>query len=50
MICLTPKPIKTFFVYRIQSKDIFFINLQKMNFLGKRRGLNKKQTNEKKAF
>ena len=24
MICLTPKPSQSFFVYRIQSKDFFF--------------------------
>ena len=42
MICLTPKPSKTFFVYRIQ---IFLKNLLKKSFLkkGRCRVLNEKQ-------
>ena len=30
MICLTPKPSKSFFVYRIQGKDFFL--QKKMSF------------------
>ncbi len=43
MICLTPKPSQSFFVYYIQSKENFF--LQKKSFLRKRGsgGLNKKR-------
>ena len=42
MICLTPKPSQSFFVYRLQSKKNFLV---KKSFLRKRgsRGLNKKQ-------
>ena len=41
MICLTPKPSQSFFVYRIQSEEK---NWQKKSFLRKRwsGGLNKK--------
>ena len=43
MICLTPKLSQSFFVYRIQNKEIFF--LLKKSFLRKGRSwvLNKKQ-------
>ena len=42
MICLMPKPSKTFFFYRIQSKENFFT--EKELFKEKKsEGLNKKQ-------
>ena len=35
MICLTPKPSKNFFVYRIQSEEFF---LRKKDFFLRKRG------------
>ena len=45
MIRLTPNPSKSFFVYSILNKEIFFFFLQKKSFLRKRRSgrLNQKR-------
>ena len=42
MICLMLKPIQSFFVYCIQSKEIFFIEKELFNEKGSE-GLNEKQ-------
>ena len=50
MICLTPKPSKTFFVYRIQNKEMLFYS--KKAFLRKKGewSIEQKKENEKKTF
>ena len=54
MICLTPKPRKSFFVYHIQSKEklffFFFFFFTEKELFKEKGGWKIQQKNEKRAF